>query len=137
MLKTIPCGPVGESKRGLLSILDPVGTYFSEATIDGPFDPDPPCSFVVDTSTAEDDLRALGMALNAGAIVFAPDEGDVGLLENLRGKRFRLSYILAPHFCIPLVLGRSMSLGEIVKRAGKRLKAQEPSLFPSADSTDA
>lgn len=136
MLKTIPCGPIGESRRGLLSLLDPVGEYFAHATIDGPFDPDPPCSFIVDQDIADEELRALGMALNAGAIVYAPDEGEVGILESLRGKRFRLSYVLAPHYCIPLVLGRSMSLREILKRAGKQSQRNEPTLFSPLEEVD-
>ena len=115
MLRTIPCGPVGQSNRGLLSLLDSIGTFFSRACIDGPFDPDPPCSFVVESTADDAQLKALGMALNAGAIVYAPGDEDPGILENLRGKRFRLSYILAPHYRIPLLLGRSMSLQQILK----------------------
>ena len=38
MLKTIPCAPVGGSRRGLLSILDPIGEYFASAAIDEAFD---------------------------------------------------------------------------------------------------
>ena len=131
MLKTIPCGPIGGSRRGLLSLLDAVGNYFAYAAINAPFDPDPPCSFVVDRNTSASELTALGMALNAGAIVFVPDGSDIGILESLRGKRFRLSYILAPHYFVPLVLGRRLALGEILKRApnAKQKGLPEPTLF--------
>lgn len=124
MLATIPCGETG----GLLKILDPVGEYFSRAAIDGDFDPDPPCSFQIDSAIDDDALRALGMALNAGAIVYAPEEGDVGILESLREKRFRLSYILAPHYFIPLVLGRVMPLSRILRRN----KTETRSITPEA-----
>jgi hypothetical protein len=59
MLKTIPCGAIGQSRRGLLSLLDPIGDYFSYAAIDAPFDPDPPSSFIVDNNTREEELHAL------------------------------------------------------------------------------
>lgn len=136
MLKTIPCAAIGRSNRGLLSLLDPIGEYFSHAAIDGPFDPDPPSSFIVDERTRDEELHALGLALNAGAIVYAPDEGDVGILESLRGKRFRLSYILAPHYHTPIILGRSMSLAEIMKRAKRQLQTREPTLFSLMEEID-
>lgn len=135
MLKTVPCGAIGESRRGLLSLLNPIGECFSNAAIDAPFDPDPPCSFIVDSKTGEDEARALGKALNAGAIVYAPDESDVGLLETVIGKRFRLSYILAPHYCVPLVLGRSMALQTILKRSARAQvdPGPEPTLFSPSE----
>lgn len=135
MLKTIPCGHVGGGRRGLLSLLDPVGTYFGHAAINAPFDPDPPCSFVVDAAATQEEVTALGMALNAGAIVYSPDEGDIGVMESVRGKRFRLSYILAPHYFVPLVLGRSLSLREVLNRADKEgvTPSYEPTLFTALE----
>jgi hypothetical protein len=136
MLKTVPCGPIGQSRRGLLSLLDPIGDYFGYVAIDAPFDPDPPSSFFVDNNTSDEVLHALGLALNAGAIVYAPDEGDVGILESLRGKRFRLSYILAPFYRSPLVLGRGMSLSQVLKRAERQLTRSEPTLFSLLEEID-
>jgi hypothetical protein len=37
----------------------------------------------------------------------------------LRGKRFRLSYMLAPGYGLPLNLGRPMALSQILERASK------------------
>ncbi|MGC3968742.1 MAG: ATP-binding protein [Pirellulales bacterium] len=136
MLTTIPCGPIGKSSNGLLSLLDPIGEYFAHVAIDAPFDPDPPSSFVVDSDTDDESLRALGMALNAGAIVYAPEEGDVGILDTLVGKRFRLSFILAPFYHFPLLLGRQLKLKEIVRRADVRKRREVPSLFATHEDED-
>jgi energy-coupling factor transporter ATP-binding protein EcfA2 len=129
MLRTIPYKSSSSSSRGLLSLLDPIGDYFSNAAIDMPFEPDPPCSFIVDAHTEPEQLKALGMALNAGAIVFAPDEDDLGIVDNPKGKRFRLSFILAPQYCIPLVLGRSISLSEVLRRSAGSQSTSSPTLF--------
>src|SRR5205085_8870489 len=75
----------------------------------------PPLSFIVDTDTNDDLVDALGRALNAGAIVFVNEKGEDLLLSSLKGKRFRLSYILAPHYTLPLMLGKARSLDSILK----------------------
>jgi hypothetical protein len=128
MLKTIPCAPIGGSQRGLLSLLNRIGEFFSAALIREPFDPEPPCSFVVDSRTDDECMKALGSALNAGAIVFAPDQEDSSVLETLRGKRFRLSYLLASHYQIALLLGRGVSLSKII-RGAKEITRSQPTLF--------
>lgn len=135
MLKTIPCAPVGGSRRGLLSLLDPIGEFFAEAAIDEPFDPEPPCSFGVDSRCSDSMIRALGSALNAGAIVYAPEQDDPGVLESLRGKRFRLSYLLAPYYHFPLMLGRKISLNKILESAGEPI-SPEPTLFSLFDKSN-
>ena len=53
-------------------------------------------------------IKSLGDALNAGAIV-SVDEVDLPRVA-LRGKRFRLSYILAPYYHLALRVERSVSL---------------------------
>ncbi|MCY2994757.1 MAG: ATP-binding protein [Planctomycetota bacterium] len=135
MLKTILCAPVGGSRRGLLSMLDALGDFFARASIDEPFDPEPHCSFIVDSRSEEGTLRALGEALNAGAIVYAPGIDDAGFVDSLRGKRFRLSYLLAPHYHFPLMLGREISLSEILRRKAPN-RMQEPTLFGPLDDDE-
>ena len=51
-------------------------------------------------------MDSLGRALNAGAIVFVPEKPG-RRFSSLRGKRFRLSYLLAPHYQLPLILGKT------------------------------
>jgi hypothetical protein len=118
LLRTIPYSPSNSAtSRGLLSLLDSVGEKFHDNLVQGPFNPDPPLSFVVDSHTSGEVLVALGKALNAGAIILAPDQTGETLLSSLRGKRFRLSYMLAPGYGLPLNLGRTMALSQILERA--------------------
>jgi hypothetical protein len=132
MLKTIPCTVDVRGQQGnLVSVLDAIGEYFSAQAIDGPFNPDPPSSFRVDAGVDDAVVHALGQALNAGAIVYAPDPADAGLLTDLHGKRFRLSYILAPIYLTPLTLGTDRALSRILRRKGPTLrrKIEEVGLF--------
>ncbi|NTW87982.1 MAG: hypothetical protein HGB26_02395 [Desulfobulbaceae bacterium] len=100
--------------KGLLGLLDPIGSSFRRIIIDDEFEPEPPLSFIVDSSTSEDIIDALGKALNAGAIIYVPQPDDDPILTSLKGKRFRLSYMLAPHYKLPLLLGSHISLRRII-----------------------
>ena len=53
----------------------------------------------------------------------ANDAGEV-VLTSFRGKRFRLSYLLATDYSLPLTLGHAVSLSSILKSG-----TAEPTLF--------
>ncbi len=130
MLRTIPCriSGKGESDRTVLNVLDGVGEYLFRAVVLDEFSADPPGSFIVDSRISEELLSSIGRALNAGAIVYVPDESGEVLLKSLRGKRFRLSYLLAPRYRIPLRLGRAVSLRLILEGRSEK-KGKEKGLF--------
>ena len=75
-LRTIPCPTEspGLQSRGLLGMLNQIGTAFEQQLHDFDFNPEPPGSFTVDSRVRWDLLKALGEAVNAGAIVYVPDE---------------------------------------------------------------
>jgi hypothetical protein len=100
--------------RSVLTIIDKVGEYFHNDTVLRDFRPQPAGSFVVDSDAPESIVKALGLALNAGAIVFVPDSKGEVLLASLRGKRFRLAYLLSPFYAIPIRLGEPASLNRIL-----------------------
>jgi hypothetical protein len=116
LLRTIPYQMSnGQSpKKGLLSLLDEIGSAFHQKVVKDIFTPEPPLSFVVDSQSDQGLIDALGKALNAGAVIYVPDEGSGAVLSSLKGKRFRLSYMLAPHYKIPLVLGSPRSLRNLL-----------------------
>lgn len=117
LLSTIPTAPgstMADRSRGLLTLIDRVGEFLGDRVVLDDFNPDPPGTFIVDASTAPGLLEALGKALNAGAIVYVPDPESAMVLTSLKGKRFRLSYVLSPHFHLPLRLGRPVSLRSIL-----------------------
>jgi hypothetical protein len=120
LLRTIPYKPPNSSSsRGLLTLLDNIGETFHQGLVGGQFNPDPPLSFIVDSDTPPETVEALGRALNAGAIILASEHGGDALLSSLRDKRFRLSYMLAPGYGIPLTLGRPLALSKVLARSGR------------------
>ena len=121
LLRTIPCPPVVSrgTSRGILSVLDEIGKYFFQSQVDGPFNMDPVGSFTVHSRASDDLLESLGNAINAGAIIYLPrrdgNSNSEELLSSLRGKRFRLSYLLAINYKTLLRLGRDVSLQTILE----------------------
>lgn len=140
LLKAIPCPDLAGGKRptSFLSVLDIVGQYFFDAVVRKDFTPDPPGSFIVDSTISDEMHNSLTRALNSGAIVYVPDEDGQLLLSSLKGKRFRLSYLLAPSYKIPLRLGRGVSLGVILKSANRHVRPPASEfLFPEDDDAKA
>lgn len=117
LLRTIPLGDL--PGRGALGILDPIGEYFKNAVLFERFSSDPPTTFVVDSDANSSLTETLGRALNAGALVYVPDKDSGISVSSLRGKRFRLSFLLAAHYCLPLQLGRSVPLSRVMYGAGR------------------
>jgi hypothetical protein len=122
LLRTIPYVPEGlngprhrqEASRGLLSLLDTLGERFYQHVVVDPFSAEPVLSFTVDSHTPAGLLDALGKALNAGAIILVPDASAEAITSAIKGKRFRLSYMLAPSYGLPLLLGREGSLQRLL-----------------------
>lgn len=117
LLRTIPCPPIRgrQPVRGMISLMDRIGDYFFDKAVRDNFTPEPPGSFVVDSRTDPSLIDSLGRALNSGAIVYVPEgTGGLCLLNDLRGRRFRLCYLLASYYRLPLVLGKPASLSSIL-----------------------
>jgi energy-coupling factor transporter ATP-binding protein EcfA2 len=120
----------GDPQRTLsvAGLVDVVGRYFSDQIISGPFNPDPHGTFRVDERIPEEWAAILAMALNAGAIVLVPDAGDPPMISSVRGQRFRLSYLLAPTYRLPLRLDKEISLSSIV--VGRRAQVDRAQRRP-------
>lgn len=128
LLKTIPYGDDEDvNQRGLLRLLDDMGTYFHRKSVLEPFTPQPPLSFIVDSVVDDVTLRAVGRALNAGAIVYVPDPGADPILTSLRGKRFRMCYLLAAYYKLPIMLNTGVALSSILGRRPRRVNRPPPS----------
>ncbi|MCL4553362.1 MAG: hypothetical protein M1305_07425 [Candidatus Marsarchaeota archaeon] len=143
LLAAIPCPEVaeGQNHRGALSILDLIGEHFFKSVVVDDFNPDPPGSFTIDSDANEELVYALGQALNAGAIVYVPEKKSILVLRSLREKRFRLSYLLAPYYRIPVRLGRPISLSSVVRESStERTRRAErwlqQGLFPDVEQED-
>ena len=118
MLRTIPVdtlADLGSRKRGVLSLLSAAGDWFHTQVAGGEFQAEPAGTFTVDSNLPKSLYVVLGKALNAGAIIYVPSDDPLKLLTTLRGKRFRISYLLAPKYGLPLRLGRERALSHILR----------------------
>jgi hypothetical protein len=134
LLRTIPSPAIkGKQKpRGVLSIIDLIGEYIFDEVVRADFNPDAVGSFMVDSHVSSELTASLGRALNAGAIIYipSPDDDSQFFLGSLKGKRFRLSYLLAPHYGLPLRLGDWRSLKAFLGIV------EEPSLFSELEKSN-
>jgi hypothetical protein len=102
-------------QRGLLKLIDTIGRYFHRKCVVEEFSPQPHLTFTVPAHVNDETLQLLGRALNMGAIIYLPDKGADPILTSLKGKRFRLSYLLAAYHRLPIMLNTAVSLSTILK----------------------
>lgn len=119
-LRTIPTGD-GPSDFGVIDLLRRVANYFRDDAIAGHFKAAPTGAFIVDSNASDALLLVLVQALNAGAIIYVPDDEGKVILTSLRGKKFRLSYLLAPIYGYPIRIGPAVALSGML-----RLKPDSP-----------
>lgn len=128
LLSTLPVDFGGDGgDASLLSLIDLIGEYFYSGVVVAPFKPEPPTTFVVDEVTPASVVKALEVALNVGAVVMVPETPDQKLVASIVGTRFRLTYLLAPHFKLPLTTGKSRVLSSVL--AGANSSSATPDLF--------
>jgi len=130
LLRTIPCPSLspGDKPTGVDKALDVIGNYFKKCIIEDDFVGEPHGSFIINEDTDPDFKASLGAALNAGAIVYIPGSTAEIALNKLEGRRFRLTYLLAPHYQMPLILLNQVSLKTIFSK-GRRIRNDDLPLF--------
>jgi hypothetical protein len=94
---------VNSKEVAMVDVLDRVGKHFFERMVRGPFPLDPVGSFIVDSNAHEPLLALIKLAVSQGALVYVDPDWKVAP-SNPRGKRFRLSFLLAPTYRLPLRL---------------------------------
>ncbi|MGO7904888.1 hypothetical protein AB9E09_09465 [Rhizobium leguminosarum] len=131
LLRSIPAGEQRREGGVVLKVLDDIGSGFYQGVVSTKFSEQPALSFRVDSGLQPAILSALGKALNMGALVYVPDHGSEEVISSLVGKRFRLNYMLASYYKLPLALDREVSLSTLL--AKKSNVHQEAMEFPDAD----
>lgn len=127
LLKTAPA-PVFQfrgSPQGVLGVIRRISKFISDEHIVQPFKAEPAATFTVPSNAANELLEILEEAVNWGGIVYVPDSDDQIILSSLKGKRFRISYLLAPIYGLPVRLGKPASLGTVFSRRGCQLSASD------------
>lgn len=107
----------------IYNLLATIGGYFNRRLVDEAFIEEPPLSFEVDERVDEDTENALRIAFNHGAIVCLSVSDEMGGFRSLKGKRFRLAYLLAPKFSLPLRSTKVLALTSIL--AGYQLSTHQ------------
>lgn len=118
-LRTIPSAPSEKRERHLnvFSLVDAIGKSLTNEIIGRPFNPDPVGTFTVDSHATDEEIASMEKAIYAGAMVFVPESESEIATGSLRGKRFRLSYLLSPKYKLPMILLRPLSLGKLLSRS--------------------
>jgi energy-coupling factor transporter ATP-binding protein EcfA2 len=131
LLETHPDANVrfGDDQLNVGQLINKIGSYFNDRIISGPFPIDPVGSFTVD-AVQTPYLKLLEFALAHGAIVYVnPNEGvsHSGIL----GKKFRLSYLLAPLFKMPKREYSTVNLSTILsqKAPNNKLLGSQLNIF--------
>jgi hypothetical protein len=135
MLQAVASEQFGSIKTTtpIYDVLSKIGKYFHDRLVTANFVEDPPMSFIIDERVSDDEEHALRIALNHGALVCFEAAADVGGFRTLRGKRFRLTYLLAPVFKLPMRKSKSVSLSTILE-AKSEANFEQVKLMPDQDS---
>ena len=99
------------------SLVDVIGRAIRRSVLDDAFQPEPIGSFEVDEQSFKIAGRALALAINAGAIVEVHSRSTVQFSDSLVGRHFRLTYLLSPHYRLPVRLNRSVRLSRLLNEA--------------------
>lgn len=114
LLSTIsyPTGP--EKAAPFTKIVDRIGDAFFRGITSDTFKTEPALSFVIDHHITEEQLNAIGAAINQGAFVFIPSQNSEHCVGDIRNRRFRVSYLLCPRYKLPLMYGQSVTLSRLL-----------------------
>ena len=106
----------------IIELVERLGDFCFDQVMGETFNPEPVLSFIVDKAVSPGVYSAVGRALNQGALVLIPRK--IGSKENtsalsfgpgdIWGRRVRLTFLLAPRYRLPLVLGRAVDMSPVI-----------------------
>lgn len=95
----------------LVSVLEKIGRFFSDKLLKGDIPLDPVGSFRVDLGTQAPLVDLIKLAVSQGALIYCDDDWK-SLPATPVGRRFRISFLLAPSLKLPLRLYDATWLSE-------------------------
>jgi hypothetical protein len=93
-------------------MVERIGQFFKDRYLRQPFNPDAPGSIRIDREFPDGVLDSIRTLVNRGALIPVPERDDADL-TTLHGKRFRLAYLQAPLYGLPLRLDRAANLSDV------------------------
>lgn len=136
MMKTVATNQmIGiQTKKPVFELLEQIGKYFFDRVVKDRYIEEPPLTFIVDDKISSDIENSLRIALNHGAIVYLQQEGDISDFQSLKGKKFRIAYLLAPSFHLPLRATKEIALSTILDRDKQvEITVSQHNIYPSQE----
>ena len=99
----------------LFDLLERVASSLQSNLLERRFSLDPPGSFIVDEDVPDELIPLVREAIYEGALILV-DPTDDALDQQIVGKRFRITYLLAPVFRLPLRLYKAVKLSRLLDR---------------------
>jgi hypothetical protein len=107
---------LGDRAVTMVHLIDAIGRALHSRVVDAPFSADVPAGFFVDDGFPEIYLSLLTQAVNTGAIIHIPrDKSSIPVARSARGRHYRLSYLLAPRYGLPVRQGKSVALWTLLE----------------------
>lgn len=129
LLAAIPATDNDSSEAlSIVDLIERIGDFFEGQILGRKFNPDPVTTVVVDKRLPADHQIAFGRAINQGAFVLVPDRLKDFQLGKIEKYRFRMTYLFAPLYHFPLVLGRANQLSTILENKDKSASIEPPSV---------
>ncbi|GAB1108361.1 ORC-CDC6 family AAA ATPase [Shewanella algae] len=115
LLSTIAIESKDEKIKNIFDLINIIGHEFSEQIHGNNFRDKPKSTFFIKNQDDKDLIEAVGLALNAGAII-AENKSNSATIDiiNIGDERFRLSYIFSHEYKTLLSLGSEIDLNEIL-----------------------
>ena len=109
-------GPILNDVQGPLEFVEVIARVHKEKLLEYQFKADMLLTFECDAEADDALLHFLSACLNVGAVISADDEDAALSLSGLRGRLFRLSYLLAPSLVLPLRSGKARAMSSIFSK---------------------
>ncbi len=114
----------------LLSLVDSVGGRFEKSVFSQQFKSEPYGSFWVAEGADGELVEAIGLGVNAGAFIRVGNDHDESKPGGaIRGRRFRLSYLFAHKYKLPLQLLRAVKVSTVAELIEFQTKADQIELL--------
>ncbi len=117
------------TSRSPSQLIQSIGECLKENVVNEAFNEDPYLSFEVDKNELPDVINALKIALNYGALISMTQGGDIEDYDDLKDKRFRVSYLLAPKLGLPLRASKARKLSTILGKDKTIKNTEQGKLF--------
>lgn len=118
LLSAQEASQIGGAATTVLQLVDLIGRNLAGRILDAPFSADVPACFKIDEAVDERLLPLVERAVNAGALVHVAGTSPSELTSSVVGNTYRLSYLLAPRYGLPIRTGKAVQMSNLLGKFG-------------------